>query len=238
MLEKNISRIAVVGSGLMGHGIALEFAVAGCQVHIQDVSDASAIEAAAHMVLERFGHVDVLINNAGVTQRSLAKDTILAVDRRIMEVDFFGAVALTKAVLPSMLALHSGRIVVISSVAGRVGTPLRSAYAASKHALHGFFDSLRAEVHAEGLGVTIICPGFIRTEISRHALKGDGSAYAIMDPALAAGMPVERCASRIVAAIRSGKDEVTIGGRETLGIALHRFFPGLFRRLIRRMKVV
>ena len=202
-----------------------------------DLSDPVGIEPAAGKVLAHFGRVDLLINNAGVTQRALAKDTSLAVDRRIMEIDYFAAIALTKAVLPSMLARRSGRIVVISSVVGRIGTPLRSAYAASKHALHGFFDSLRAEVHADGIGVTVICPGFLRTEVSMHALKGDGTAYGALDPSQAGGMPPETCAARVLEAISHGRDEVVIGGRETYGIALHRFFPALFRRVIRKIRV-
>ena len=141
-----------------------------------DLTEAAAIPTAVDSVLSQQGRVDILVNNGGITQRSLVKDTRIEVDRRIMETNYFGAVALTKAVLPSMLACRSGDIVVVSSLIGHFSTPLRSAYAASKHALHGFFDALRAEVYADGLHVMLVCPGFVRTEISLHALTADGSS--------------------------------------------------------------
>ena len=138
-----------------------------------DLMDANAIARVAASV----GPVNVLIHSGGVSQRSLAMQTDLAVERAIMDLNFFGTVALTKAVLPSMIARKSGHIVPISSVVGYVGTPLRSAYAASKHALHGYFDSLRAEVAKDGIAITIVCPGYIRTDVSRNAMTGDGSAF-------------------------------------------------------------
>jgi len=202
-----------------------------------DLTDAAAIPVVAGTVLAQLGRVDVLVNNGGLTQRSLAKDTLLAVDRCLMETNYFGAVALTKAVLPSMLARRQGDIVVVSSLVGHFSTPLRSAYAASKHALHGFFDALRAEVHADGLHVMIVCPGYVRTEISLHALTADGSPQGSMDAGQAAGMSPEECASRILAGLDRRKDEIVIGGRETRYLLLHRFFPSLFRRILRRLRV-
>lgn len=202
-----------------------------------DLAVPDTLEAAAREALAAAGGIDVLVHNGGVSQRSLARDTALAVDRRIMEIDYFGAVALTKAVLPSMRAGGGGRIVVVSSLVGKIGTPLRSAYAAAKHALHGFFDSLRAEEHAAGIGVTLICPGFIRTEVSVNALTGDGSPQGTVDRAQARGLPPEVCAERILRAIEREKDEVLIGGKERWAVHLQRFFPGLFRRLIRKARV-
>src|SRR5436190_13448130 len=128
----------------------------------------------------RVGGVDVVVHSGEVSQGSLAMQTDLAVGRTIMDLNFFGTVALTKAVLPSMIARKSGHIVPISSVVGYVGTPLRSAYAASKHALHGYFDSLRAEVGEDGIAITIVCPGYIRTNVSRNAMTGDGSTFGRM----------------------------------------------------------
>jgi short-subunit dehydrogenase len=183
------------------------------------------------------GGVDVLVHNAGISQRSLAKDTELAVDRRLLEVDALGPIALTKAALPSMLERGSGRVVVVSSLVGKIGTPLRSTYSAAKHALHGFFESLRAEVWDAGLRITMVCPGFIKTEITYHALTGDGSPQGSLDRAQAEGMSPDECAARIVRAIEDGKDEILVGGREVWAVRLHRFFPGLFRRLIRRARV-
>jgi len=202
-----------------------------------DLTDSAAIPVAVEAVLARLGRVDVLVNNGGLTQRSAAKDTRLEVDRRLMETNYFGAVALTKAVLPSMLARRRGDIVVVSSLVGHFSTPLRSAYAASKHALHGFFDALRAEVHADGLHVMLVCPGFIRTEISLHALTADGSPQGSMDAGQAAGMAPERCAAEILTGLDRRKDEIVIGGKETRYLLLHRFFPGLFRRAIRHSRV-
>jgi len=202
-----------------------------------DLTEAAIIPTAVDSVLSQQGRVDVLVNNGGITQRSLAKDTCLEVDRRIMETNYFGTVALTKAVLPSMLARRRGDIVVISSLIGHFSTPLRSAYAASKHALHGFFDALRAEVYADGLHVMLVCPGFIRTDISLHALTADGSPHASMDPSQAAGIAPEKCAARILAGLDRRKDEIVVGGRETRYLLLHRFFPALFRRAIRTFKV-
>jgi len=202
-----------------------------------DLADPESIAVAAAEVLARCAAVDVLVHCGGVSQRSLARDTSLAVDRRIFETNFFGAVALTKALLPSMLARRAGHVVVVSSLVGKIGTPLRSAYAASKHALHGFFDSLRAEVWREGIQVTLACPGFIRTEVSVNALTGDGSPQGTMDDAQAHGMPADDCAEAIVRAVERGAHEVLVGGKERWAVHLHRFFPGLFDRMIRTARV-
>lgn len=202
-----------------------------------DLADAASIPNVANKVLAECGRVDVLVNNGGVTQRSLAKDTRMEVDRRIMEVNYFGAVGLTKAVLPSMLGRRCGDIVVISSLVGHFSTPLRSAYAASKHALHGFFDALRAEVYAEGLHVMLVCPGFIRTDISLHALTADGSPQNSMDAGQAGGLSPEECATRILAGLDRRMDEIAVGGREKRYLLLHRFFPALFRRAMRSSRV-
>jgi short-subunit dehydrogenase len=202
-----------------------------------DLEDPDSLRGAARQAHENCGPIDILINNGGISQRGTVVDTRLEVDRRIMEVNFFGAVALAKLVLPSMLSRRSGHLVVISSVTGKFGTPFRSAYAASKHALHGFFDSLRAELWDQGIRVTLICPGFVRTNISFSALKGDGSAFGIMDAAQAAGMDPDVCAAKILRAIEAERNEVYMGGRERLRVYLQRFVPGLFARLIRRVQV-
>lgn len=202
-----------------------------------DLADPASLEYAAERVLERFAGVDLMVHNGGVSQRALARDTELAVDRRLIEVDYLGAVALTKALLPSMRQRGGGRFVVVSSLVGKVGTPLRSGYAAAKHALHGFFASLAAEEHDAGIRVTMVCPGFVRTEVSLHALTGDGGEQGTMDDAQANGMAPEVCARRIADAVAAGKREVLVAGKERFAVHLHRFFPGLFARLIRTAKV-
>lgn len=202
-----------------------------------DMCDPEAFAAAEQKIVDELGPVDVLLLNAGISQRSFATETDISVDRRLMEVDYFGPVGLTKQVLPAMIARGQGRIVVVTSLVGRIGTPMRSGYAAAKHALHGFFESLRAEIHSSGVRITLLCPGFVLTELPMHALKGDGSAQGSMDRAQLEGMRPEECASRMVRAIEQGRDEVNVAGREGLAVWLFRFLPALFRRLIRRVKV-
>jgi short-subunit dehydrogenase len=202
-----------------------------------DVTETDSVQPAADRVLERFGRVDVLINNAGISQRGLAVDTQFHVDRRIMNVNYFGAVALTKALLPSMLDRGQGHIVAVSSLLGKFGIAERSAYSGSKHALHGFFDSLRAEVHNKGIRVTIICPGFIHTNASRNALRPDGTPHGELDEDIRGGLTPEACAQQILKAIARGRREVYVAGREKRSVLLNRLAPNLFSRIVRRRKL-
>ncbi|MDP2226865.1 MAG: SDR family oxidoreductase [Moraxellaceae bacterium] len=202
-----------------------------------DMTDTEALPVHVNTVLERCGHIDVLINNAGISQRSLVKDTALAVDRRIMEVDFFGPVALTKAVLPHMLARRQGRIAAVSSVVGLVATPYRSAYAAAKHAIAGFCDALRAEVHDDGIGVSVIYPGFVRTNVSLSALTADGSVHGVVDAQQETAMPADVFARKAVAALARGEDRIIIAGKEKLAVYLGRLSPALLARVIRKVSV-
>jgi dehydrogenase/reductase SDR family protein 7B len=202
-----------------------------------DLGHAASIEAAARSLLAK-GGVDIVVHNAGISQRALVKDTSLDVDRSLMEVNYFGTVHLTKLLLPSMVARRSGQFVVVTSLAGKFGTPMRSGYAASKHALHGFFDSFRAETYDSGIRVTMVCPGFVKTNLSFVALTGDGSKQGKMDDVQGAGMLPDVFARKMIAAIEAEKEEVYIGGKEVLGVYLKRFFPTFFSRLIRRAKVV
>lgn len=198
-----------------------------------DLTDGAAIDRVAREVLNEVGSVDVLVHSGGVSQRSLAAETPLAIDRAIMELNYFGTIALTKAVLPSMLARKSGTIVPITSVIGYVGIPTRSAYAASKHALHGFFEALRAETAKDGIRVTIAVPGYIRTNVSQNALKADGSAYGKLDETHAKAMRPEEAAPVIIDAVERGKHEVRVGGKEIHAVLLRRFLPSLVRRMMR-----
>ncbi len=201
-----------------------------------DMAGADFSHATAE-VLARFGRIDVLVNNAGISQRSRVADTVLAVDRRLMEVNYFGVVGLTKAVLPVMQRQKGGQFVVVSSLVGLVSTPMRSTYAATKHALHGFFESLRAEEYDNGIRVLMVCPGGIATEVSVHALSGDGSEHGVMDPLQEKGLSPAECARQMLSAMESDKPLVVVAGREALVAPLYRFFPSVYRRLIRRAKV-
>jgi short-subunit dehydrogenase len=197
-----------------------------------DLAQAGELSGKAQVALGMFGGIDILVQNAGITQRSLVKDTDPSVYRTLMEINYFAPVALTKAVLPSMLEKKSGHVVVISSLVGKFGTPLRSGYAASKHALHGFFDSLRAEVGQQGIKVTLVCPGFIRTDISLHALVGDGGKHGKMDKGQAQGMPAEQCAVEILRGVAAHKQEIYVGGRDKYLVYVKRFFPRIFSRMV------
>ena len=199
-----------------------------------DLTQAEELSNKAQFALGIFDGIDILVQNAGITQRSLVKDTDPSVYRTLMELNYFAPVALTKAILPSMLEKKSGHFVVISSLVGKFGTPLRSGYAASKHALHGFFDSLRAEEGRQGINVTLVCPGFIRTDISLHALAGDGSKHGKMDKGQAQGIPVEQCAAEIMKGVAGQKQEIYVAGRDKYLVYMKRFFPGMFSRMVAR----
>ncbi len=189
-------------------------------------------------VLQKFGRLDVLVNNAGISQRSLVVETALEVDKRLIEVNYIGTVALTKVVLPHFIQSKSGLIIIVTSAVGKIPSPWRSSYAAAKHALHGFFDSLRAECHADGLRVLLVCPGFVATNVSLNALTGSGKQLGKMDEATANGISAQFCAQKIIEAVRAGKEEVVIGGvKEKFAVWLKRHFPTLFSKLIRSMKV-
>jgi short-subunit dehydrogenase len=200
-----------------------------------DMANSKELPAKADAALKMFSRIDLLVLNAGISQRALTRNTDEGVYRRLMEVNFFGQETLARSVLPAMLEKKRGHYVVISSIAGKFGVPLRSGYSASKFALYGFFEALRAEESHNGIIVTMVCPGFIRTGISLSALKGDGSKHAVMDPELAAGMPVEKCARRILAAVARQKNEICVGAsREKMLVYMKRFFPDVLARMVSR----
>ncbi|MCW3083370.1 MAG: Short-chain dehydrogenase [Bacteroidetes bacterium] len=201
-----------------------------------DLSDTSNVNALTQQVISTFGRIDILINNGGISQRSLTKETPLEIDRKIMEVNFFGTVALTKSVLPHLLKQKSGHIIAMSSIAGKFGFYFRSAYSASKHALHGFFESLRMEIYNDNVNVLIVCPGKIKTNISINAVTGDGGKHNKMDESQEQGLSAEACAQQILKAIEKKKEEVFIGGKELRAVWVKRIFPKLFSKIIRKQK--
>ena len=223
----------------------LERVKGNCPAHAQamvrilplDLEKADTLKLSAEAAIQIFGHVDILINNGGIGQRSLVINTSLDVDRRIMEVNYFGAISLTKYLLPHFVQRKQGHFVNISSVTGKFGTAYRSGYAASKHALHGFFDAVRAEHYKDNIRVTMICPGFVRTPITLSALTADGTPLNKMDEAQFKGKPADWCARKIVSAIERNKEEVYLGGREVFAVYAKRFFPALFSKVIRNVAV-
>jgi dehydrogenase/reductase SDR family protein 7B len=221
----------------------LERVKAGCaqpdqaRVLPMDLLDIASFPVRTAEAIGAFGQVDVLIHNGGITQRSLVIETELEVQRRVMEVNYFSYVALTKAILPHFVERKSGHFVVMSSVMGKIGTPMRSAYAASKHALHGFFDCLRAEVAASNIQVTILTPGYIQTNISQHALTKDGTELGKTSENIAHGLPAGKAAAQMLRAIGRGDFETYIGksrGGERLALLLNRWAPDVLIRQVKK----
>jgi dehydrogenase/reductase SDR family protein 7B len=199
-----------------------------------DLEKSDEFDTLAKEVLDHFGRIDLLVNNGGISQRGNAFETSMEVNRKIMEVDFFGNIALTKAVLPYMQKQKSGQILVISSIAGKFGFFLRSAYSAAKHALHGYYESLALEEAHNGISVTIVCPGKINTPISTNAINAEGNKHGIMDHNQETGMPVDVCVNQMLKALQKKKREALIGNKEIWAVRIKRFFPSLFWRIIKK----
>ncbi len=201
-----------------------------------DLIEIDRFPSLVEQAIAAHGHIDVLVNNAGFSQRSEAIQTAATVERKILEVNYFAPVALTKAILPHFIARKKGHVVVVSSIAGKFGFALRSSYAAAKHALHGYFEALRLELRLVPVYITMVCPGRVQTAISLHALKGDGTAHQVMDEGQRKGISAQRCAKVIHKAIRDKRYEVLAGGLELLPVYLKRFVPPIFYWLIQKVK--
>jgi len=202
-----------------------------------DVSEEAALDDVVARARDSFGRIDLLINNAGITQRAFALETEMAVYRRIMEVDFFAPVALTQKVLPIMLEQGGGMVAVTSSVAGKIGVQLRTAYSAAKHAVIGYFDALRAEMARHNVRVSTIVPGFIRTEIAAAALTGDGSQAGGRSEAVAGGMDPDKAARVILRGLEREQPEIAVGeGREMLLLPLKRACPRMVYKIAEKVK--
>lgn len=208
-----------------------EFTILPC-----DLSDSKSVAAIADLAPGIYGKIDVLILNAGRSQRGKALDTVMEVDRKLMELDYFSKVIIAKKIAPLMIANGGGHIAVTSSITGKFGFPLRSAYSAAKHALHGFFETLSIEERENKLYVTIVCPGRINTPISQQALLPDGNAYNKSDRGQETGMAAKVCARKYLSAIRKRKREVYIGNKEINMVYLKRYLPSLFYKLAGQIK--
>ena len=201
-----------------------------------DLGNAQSVNEAAVQVLSTNNKMDCLYHFGGISQRSFISETPVDVDRKIFEINFFGTIALTKAVLPKMIENGGGQIAVTSSIVGKFGFPYRSAYSASKHALHGYFESLRAENVKSRISVSVIIPGRIKTNISLNALNKDGSTHGMMDEGQEKGMPVEKAAKQICQELKKEKKEILVGGNELLMVYFRRFIPALYYRLASKVK--
>ncbi|HXD76159.1 MAG TPA: SDR family NAD(P)-dependent oxidoreductase, partial [Puia sp.] len=198
-----------------------------------DLLDIAGLADRTQQALAAFGRIDILVHNGGVSQRSLVAETSLGVQRQVMELDYFSYVALTQAVLPHFESRKAGHFVVVSSVMGKIGTPMRSAYAAAKHALHGFFDCLRAEVAAQHIKVTVLTPGYIRTNISQHVVTKNGTPLGKSSQNVDKGLAADKAASQILRAVAKGKFEAYIGklGPEKMALIVNRWAPGFLFRM-------
>ena len=201
-----------------------------------DLTCLDGIEALTDKAWDAMKGIDIVMLNAGISQRTNVEDTSMDMVRKIMEINYFAPVAIAKCLLPKMVGRGYGKIAVTTSIAGRFGFPLRCGYSSSKFALYGFFETLQAEYYEKGIRVTLVCPGRVQTNISRYALDKGGKPHGVMDPGQAGGMTAEAAARVITKAIAKEKKEVLVGRKELLMVYIKRFFPGLCATLARKIK--
>ena len=205
---------------------------------VADITDEKQVQEAYKQILKAKGRIDWLINNAGLSQRALIQDTTMQTERAIMEVDYFSQVYLTKTVLPTFLAQKSGRIAFVSSVAGLLGTQYRATYSAAKAAIHMWANSLRAEVADQGVGVSVIFPGFVKTNVSFNALNGAGKPQGHQDEAIENGLEANEFAETVVQSLQRVEEYIVVGGsKEKLGVWMSRLSPTTLYKMIRKTKV-
>ncbi|MBN2664702.1 MAG: SDR family oxidoreductase [Bacteroidales bacterium] len=209
---------------------------AKCIIQKIDLSNPEEIISATENVFSKIKNVDILVNNGGISQRAFSYETDISVDRRIMEVNYFGSITLTKLVLPKMIEQKSGYILAVSSIVGAFGFPLRSAYSASKHALHGFYETLYFEVKKYNINVSVVLPGRVKTDVSKNALTKNGTKYGKMDDGQDSGISVEKCAKKIIKGINKNKKEMAVGGSELAMLFVKRRLPFIFNMIVNKIK--
>lgn len=256
-LKNKVVWITGASSGI-GEGLSYAFAKEGCKLVLSarraeellrvkqqtqlkdedvlllpiDLEKNSEAPVWVQKVIEKFGRIDVLINNGGLSQKGNAMDTTFEVERKIMEINYFGNVALTKAVIPIMKKQQAGNLVVTTSILGKFGLPFHSTYAASKHALYGFYDSLRMELKPHHIKVLLVAPGFIKTNASINSLNADGSLSNENSPAQINGMETSVFARKLISALKSNRTHIYIGKKELLSVPFKMLFPNLFYQLM------
>lgn len=265
-MKTNIENLTIWITGAssgIGEALALEFANRGARIILSgrnenklsvvkncchnsdrhfilpfDISDGEQVKNAYQQLQVQNIEVDWLINNAGISQRSLIMDTDEQVERQLMEIDYFAQIRLTRLVLPDMITRKQGKVVMISSVAGLLGTQYRGGYGAAKAAIHMWANSLRAELHEQGIEVATIFPGFIQTNVSINALTGDGSAQGSMDEATDKGLSARAFARLAAQALVKGEEHIVIAGvKEKLATTVNRLSPSALYKLIRKAQV-
>ena len=203
------------------------------KVMYADMEKHAELPAIAQEAWNLFDGLDYIFLNAGMSVRDLVSETIVEAERKVMDINFWGPVTITKTLLPDLTDSRDVHIVLTSSLSGKYGVPKLASYAASKHALHGYFDSLRAETFQTGLKIHIAIPGFIKTNITVAGLRGDGSVNGQMQQTLEQGMDADQCAKIILKKLARGKEEFVVGGSERHTVFINRIFPGFTKRLIR-----
>ena len=207
---RRVAELERVAKSIGGETLVLPF----------EATEYEALPAVVERAQAWRGGIDLLVNNAGISQRSLGLDTDFDVYRRLMEIDFFAPLRLTQLVLPAMVARGSGHLMAISSVAGKAGSPLRTGYCAAKHAVVGYFDALRAEIDRYGIKVTVVTPGFVRTGIAASAVQGDGSIRGRSDGDIDAGISPDEAAAQVMAGLAAGQREIPVGKAGGMEMAL------------------
>jgi short-subunit dehydrogenase len=206
------------------------------EVFAFDLEETEKFPGIVESVIKKFKQIDVLINNGGISQRSRIDETSLDIDKKIMNINYFGNIYLTKLVLPHMKKNGGGQVAATTSIVGKFGFPLRSAYSASKHALYGFYETLRLEMASENIKVSMICPGRVQTNISMNALNKEGKKHNQMDKGQETGITVEKSAKIILKGLRKEKKEIMVGGKELLMVYFKKYLPFIFNKIAGKIK--